>query len=200
MISTVDFKEGAMEKFLSQLSQAIVCSFDNRTHHLDEELRAMLNVRIKSKGQNWNFANFFLAKERLAYTFEHMQLEKEALLQYEELGAFIYSESKLPTAQSLESEPVKIGSEENNVNNFMLRLTANQVTDQELYQRLFERESHFLFLLSRPLQALLLSRQFIVSTYKRFLGNSNISKVVCVYYICLVLSMGTYCFSLVVNF
>ena len=26
-----------MEKFRSQLSQVIVCSFDNRTHHLDEE-------------------------------------------------------------------------------------------------------------------------------------------------------------------
>ena len=103
-----------------------------------------------------------------------MQLEKEALLQYEELGAFVFAEANLPSAKS----SLPTSQSDNSISKFLTRLEANEVTDQELYERLFQRESHFHFLLSRPLEALLLARRFIVSSYKRFLENENIPRTV----------------------
>ena len=48
----------------------------------------------------WNFADMFLLKEKVACTFEHLQLEREVLLQYEELGAFVFAEPDLSIAKT----------------------------------------------------------------------------------------------------
>eukprot|EP00816_Leptocylindrus_hargravesii_P009001 CAMPEP_0196807614 /NCGR_PEP_ID=MMETSP1362-20130617/7605_1 /TAXON_ID=163516 /ORGANISM="Leptocylindrus danicus, Strain CCMP1856" /LENGTH=1304 /DNA_ID=CAMNT_0042181607 /DNA_START=42 /DNA_END=3956 /DNA_ORIENTATION=+ len=168
-------------KFVSQLGQVIVTAFERRSASLDEKLRRMLDQRVKDKGV-WNFADFFLLKEKLACTFEHLQLEREALLQYEELGAFVFAEPDLPiaktttTTQQSNAGSNVVGVATDNTAEFMQRLEQKQVTAQELYQHLFERESHFNFLLSRPIEALVLARRFIISSYKRFLDNPNFSK------------------------
>lgn len=164
-------------KFLSQLGLAIVAAFEHRSAILDEKLRRMLDQRVKDKQGKWNFSDFFMLKEKLACTFEHLQLEREALLQYEELGVFVFAEPDLPIAKAATGERMDVGNV-TDPTDFLLRLEQKQVTAQELYQHLFERESHFNFLLSRPIEALVLARRFIVSSYKRFLENPHFTKTV----------------------
>eukprot|EP00542_Grammatophora_oceanica_P003485 CAMPEP_0194063802 /NCGR_PEP_ID=MMETSP0009_2-20130614/81303_1 /TAXON_ID=210454 /ORGANISM="Grammatophora oceanica, Strain CCMP 410" /LENGTH=114 /DNA_ID=CAMNT_0038716065 /DNA_START=33 /DNA_END=373 /DNA_ORIENTATION=- len=45
----------------------------------------------KAVAVKFDLSHFFLVKESLAFTFEQMQLPEEALLQYEELRAFLPS-------------------------------------------------------------------------------------------------------------
>jgi len=68
---------------VSQLGQVVVTAFERRSASLDEKLQGMLGSAGKGQGDNkemWNFADYFVLKEKPAYTFEHLQVELEALL------------------------------------------------------------------------------------------------------------------------
>jgi len=109
----------------------------------------------------------------LAYTFEQMRMEKDALLQYEELEAFVHIEQNLPKKVNNSEVLSDDVAQELQIRDFLQRLRLNQVTDQELYQRLFERQSHFHLLSKRMIDALVFARKFIVSSYKRFIDDGD---------------------------
>ena len=83
--------------FLRMLGSAIVNGFKDRCRRYDEELRRLDAHRATSPptskawkdAPRFNLSHFFLVKESLAFTYEQMQLPEDALLQYEELRAFV---------------------------------------------------------------------------------------------------------------
>lgn len=55
----------AFEKFRNQLAGCIVCTYEERVRSLEENLRSIQSQRIEEKGAAWDFAAFFLGKEKL---------------------------------------------------------------------------------------------------------------------------------------
>jgi len=100
-------------------------------------------------------------------------MEKDALLQYEELEAFVHIEQNLPKKVNNSEVLSDDVAQELKIKDFLQRLRLNQVTDQELYHRLFERQSHFHLLSKRMIDALVFTRKFIVSSYKRFIDDGD---------------------------
>ena len=102
-------KQQEWSSFMRALGSAIVDGFKDRCRRYDEELRRLqalpgtsaagrspLGTRSKgdksgpkTTGQGLDLSYFFLVKESLAFTYEQMHLPTEALLQYEELRAFL---------------------------------------------------------------------------------------------------------------
>lgn len=81
---------------MKAIGAAIAGGFQDRCHRFDDELRKLdLQRRGDAKPTSdedttrFHLVNFFLVKESLAFTYEQMRLPGEALLQYEELRAFI---------------------------------------------------------------------------------------------------------------
>lgn len=87
---------------LKAMSTAITANFQDRCQRFDDELRKLDHQRRGETGtkadmgddssngtEGFHLSNFFLFKESLALTYEQMRLPAEALLQYEELRAFL---------------------------------------------------------------------------------------------------------------
>jgi len=103
--STSPLKNQEWNGFLRMLGAAVVNGFRDRCRRYDAELRRLDAARANGNqvtkgllGRNndnvnnkakFDLGHFFLVKESLAFTFEQMQLPAEALLQYEELRAFL---------------------------------------------------------------------------------------------------------------
>jgi trafficking protein particle complex subunit 10 len=85
---------------LKAMASAITAGFQDRCQRFDDELRKLDQQRRGDTGtkadteddsmsKGFHLSNFFLVKESLAFTYEQMRLPAEALLQYEELWAFL---------------------------------------------------------------------------------------------------------------
>ena len=81
---------------MKAMGVAISGGFQDRCNRFDEQLRKLdLQRRGDAKptsdedATRFHLVNFFLVKESLAFTYEQMRLPAEALLQYEELRAFL---------------------------------------------------------------------------------------------------------------
>jgi len=104
----VNLKTQEWSSFLRALGNCIVDGFKDRCRRYDEELRRLqmlpgTSSRSRSpmpggrvgdekgekKEKGLDLSYFFLVKESLAFTYEQMHLPSEALLQYEELRAFL---------------------------------------------------------------------------------------------------------------
>lgn len=92
------FQKLEWDAVLKAMATAITGGFHDRCQRFDEELRKLdqkrrgvfkLDHSDESKSERFHLSNFFLVKESLAFTYEQMRLPAEALLQYEELRAFL---------------------------------------------------------------------------------------------------------------
>src|SRR5271169_1632885 len=72
------------QDILGKIKDGVLQSFDSRVLQYEEDIRKMDAQRILP---GWNYCTFFILKEGLAQSFEHMLLLEDALIQYDELEA-----------------------------------------------------------------------------------------------------------------
>ncbi|EFX70597.1 hypothetical protein DAPPUDRAFT_309387 [Daphnia pulex] len=72
------------QTFLFRLRQALMAAFSRTLSKFEETVRTQ---RERRNELNWNFCNYFLLQEELAFAFEMLGLYDEALVQYDELDA-----------------------------------------------------------------------------------------------------------------
>ena len=140
--------------FLKALASGIASGFTERCRKYDEELRAMDALRAKKKG--FDLKQFFLVKESFAITYEQMHLPSEALLQYNELRAFLpdvkkQHETKAPTADvsqiALSGDVLRFRTE-------LASMDEIETNAGTVEQYLFAREVLLLFKIADPDQIL----------------------------------------------
>ncbi|CAG8715385.1 8938_t:CDS:2, partial [Funneliformis caledonium] len=77
----------AWQELITKIKEGILCSFDQHVITYEEEIK-MFDSQRSLVG--WNYCRSFILKERLALTFEIMNLFEEALVQYDELEASFF--------------------------------------------------------------------------------------------------------------
>src|SRR5271154_6203714 len=75
------------QDILGKVKEGVLQSFDSRVLHYEEDIRKMDSQRTLP---GWNYCTFFILKEGLAQSFEHMFLLEDALIQYDELEASFF--------------------------------------------------------------------------------------------------------------
>ncbi|KAI8816426.1 uncharacterized protein EV422DRAFT_545965 [Fimicolochytrium jonesii] len=77
----------AWAEMQNHLKEGILSSLNQQIVQYDEDTRRIDQQRLIP---GWNYCNYFVMKEGLAYTFEFMNLLDEALVQYDELEASFF--------------------------------------------------------------------------------------------------------------
>ncbi|CAI2180057.1 6002_t:CDS:2 [Funneliformis geosporum] len=77
----------AWQELITKIKEGILCSFDQHVITYEEEIKKFDSQRSIV---GWNYCRSFILKERLALTFEIMNLFEEALVQYDELEASFF--------------------------------------------------------------------------------------------------------------
>jgi trafficking protein particle complex subunit 10 len=75
------------QDILGKIKECVLQSFDSRVLQYEEDIRKMDSQRTLP---GWNYCTFFILKEGLAQSFEHMLLLEDALIQYDELEASFF--------------------------------------------------------------------------------------------------------------
>lgn len=75
------------QDILGKIKEGVLLSFDARVLQYEEDIRRMDAQRTLP---GWNYCTFFILKEGLAHSFEHMLLLEDALIQYDELEASFF--------------------------------------------------------------------------------------------------------------
>jgi len=192
--------------FLHMLGSAIVSGFKDRCRRYDEELRRLdahratipPNTSKAWASPRFNLSHFFLVKESLAFTYEQMRLPEDALLQYEELRAFVPEPleddeivaegddydglvSKKKKKKSRSKRRLKQGEAEDAMelaiagDSAGFRRRLRSTTDmaplaQIVLQYLFAREANLLFQLEAPMEIIRRSQAFVEASYRRKLN------------------------------
>lgn len=201
-VTTSPLKNQEWSSFLRMLGSAVVGGFRDRCKRYDEELRRLDAARANSNntrslssklGKNANttkfdLGHFFLVKESLAFTFEQMQIPSEALLQYEELRAFLPEtsgdeESIVETDEEKEKRRKKAAKSQvehfdetatalaiiGDTSGFRKRLRAVTdlgIVEQTVLHYMYARETSLLFQLGAPVEILDRSHSFVQNMYR----------------------------------
>ena len=197
--TTSPLKNQEWNTFLHMLGSAIVSGFKDRCRRYDEELRRLDAHRATATptSKSWkdaprfNLSHFFLVKESLAFTYEQMRLPEEALLQYEELRAFVpepildedlvaegddydgfvrkkKSKSKRKVDEIETNEAMELAIAGDSVH-FRRRLRSTRdmaPLAQVVLQYLYAREISLLFQMDAPVEILRRSYMFVEATYR----------------------------------
>lgn len=73
--------------FIEKISESVLASFTSQIISLEEDTRRLDSQRLLP---GWNYCQYFILKEGLAFAYEFMGLYDDALLQYDELNAQFY--------------------------------------------------------------------------------------------------------------
>ena len=153
-----------------------------------------------------HLCHFFLLKENLAFTYEQMRLPSEAMLQYEELRAFLPDRNEATTTMTpatlssmitaLNDQTINNGSENDDLNRQelidlalrgnilefrrLLKMHGDVATIQQVADEyLFAREIALLFQLRQPVRIMRRCYTYVQSTFdakKRQIDEMDISK------------------------
>ncbi|KAK9688979.1 hypothetical protein RND81_09G026100 [Saponaria officinalis] len=96
------------EDFESKITECIRNTLDRRVQFYEEEVRKLSDQRFMPV---WNFCNFFILKESLAFMFEMACLHEDALREYDELE-LCYSETVNMTARRKEFGGMEQGDDQ----------------------------------------------------------------------------------------
>eukprot|EP00123_Amoebidium_parasiticum_P011023 comp20470_c0_seq1/m.26083 comp20470_c0_seq1/g.26083 ORF comp20470_c0_seq1/g.26083 comp20470_c0_seq1/m.26083 type:complete len:1249 (-) comp20470_c0_seq1:392-4138(-) len=167
------------DQFLNRVLENLLHSFKRRVERYEEDLRKMMTNRMVP---GWNYCQFFILKEGLAFAFEGMHLYEEALLQYDELDAVFAqyesreaNEGKLPMAWF----PEDLGRRDMQLLNIdklpyrdMINSNTISVFDLRIY--LFARQCLLLFRMNKPLAGTRRAYAFIDGFSKKLVANQTI--------------------------
>ncbi|XP_031375340.1 trafficking protein particle complex II-specific subunit 130 homolog isoform X2 [Punica granatum] len=162
---------GPEANFWEDLDIKIVESIRNtlvrRVQFYEDELRKLSEQRFMPV---WNFCNFFILKESLAFIFEMAQLHEDALREYDELE-LCYSETVNVAGKQRDFGGVERGDDQAALLNPGNKPLTQIVQDDsfrefEFRQYLFGCQAKLLFKLNRPYEVASRGYSFIISFSK----------------------------------
>lgn len=148
----------------SKIVECIRVTLDRRAQFYEEEIRNLTENRYS---QAWSFCNFFILKESLAFMFQMVQLQEDALREYDELEQ-CYMES----VNSSTMKQRKFGGQDPGDDSAAIldphRKTLSQVIEDDTFrefdfrQYLFARQAQLLFIMNRPVDVAARGFSFII--------------------------------------
>ncbi|KAK4803647.1 hypothetical protein SAY86_003464 [Trapa natans] len=158
-----------------KIVESIRNTLDRRVQFYEDELRKLSEQRFMPV---WNFCNFFILKESLAFIFEMAQLHEDALREYDELE-LCYSETVNVPGKQRDFGGLERGDEQAALLNSGNKPLNEIVQDDsfrefEFRQYLFACQSKLLFKLNRPYEVASRGYSFIISFSKSLTSYESI--------------------------
>ncbi|KAL2944197.1 hypothetical protein RDABS01_032544 [Bienertia sinuspersici] len=155
------------EDFESKIMECIRNTLDRRVQFYEEEIRKLSEQRFMPI---WNFCNFFILKESLAFMFEMAHLHEDSLREYDELE-LCYLETANVSGKRREFGGMDHGDDQAALLNPGIKPLARIVQDDsfrefEFRQYLFACQAKLLFKLSRPFEVASRGYSFVISFSK----------------------------------
>ncbi|CAO2836054.1 unnamed protein product [Amaranthus hypochondriacus] len=155
------------EDYESKIMECIRNTLDRRVQFYEEEIRKLSEQRFMPI---WNFCNFFILKESLAFMFEIAHLHEDSLREYDELE-LCYLETVNMSGKRREFGGIDPGDDQAALLNPGIKPLAQIVQDDsfrefEFRQYLFACQAKLLFKLSRPFEVASRGYSFIISFSK----------------------------------
>ncbi|XP_074319412.1 trafficking protein particle complex II-specific subunit 130 homolog [Silene latifolia] len=152
------------EDFETKIMECIRNTLDRRVQFYEDEIRKLSEQRFMPV---WNFCNFFILKESLAFMFDVAHLHEDALREYDELE-LCYLETVNMTSKRKEFGGMDQGDDQAALLNPGSKPLAQIVQDDsfrefEFRQYLFACQAKLLFKLNRPFEVASRGESFIIS-------------------------------------
>jgi len=156
------------EDIEAKMVDCIRSTLDKRVQFYEEELRKLGEHRFTPV---WNFCNFFILKESLAFMFEMSHLHDDALREYDELELCYLETVNGPNIKQKEFGAVDQGDDQAALLEPGRKSLSQIAQDDTLRefdfrQYLFARQSQLLFKLNRPVEVASRGYVFIISFSK----------------------------------
>ncbi|KAI5429156.1 hypothetical protein KIW84_033955 [Lathyrus oleraceus] len=163
------------EDLESKIMECIRNTLDRRVQFYEDEIRKLSEQRLMPV---WNFCNFFILKESLAFMFEMAHLHEDALREYDELE-LCYLETVNMTGKKREFGGADHGDDQATIVNPGNKALTQIVQEDsfrefEFRQYLFAYQSKLLFKLNRPIEVASRGYSFILSFSKSLALNERI--------------------------
>ncbi|KAF8409326.1 hypothetical protein HHK36_005400 [Tetracentron sinense] len=155
------------EDLESKIVESIRNTLDRRAQFYEDEIRKLSEQRFMPI---WNFCNFFILKESLAFMFEMAHLQEDSLREYDELE-LCYLETVNMTGKQRDFGGVDHGDDQAALLKPGNKPLSQIVQDDsfrefEFRQYLFACQSKLLFKLNRPFEVASRGYSFIISFSK----------------------------------
>ncbi|GAB4846333.1 hypothetical protein Ancab_025339 [Ancistrocladus abbreviatus] len=155
------------EDFESKIMECVRNTLDRRVQFYEDEIRKLSEQRLMPV---WNFCNFFILKESLAFMFEMTHLHEDSLREYDELE-LCYLETVNMTGKQRDFGGTERGDDQAALLNPANKPLTQIVQDDsfrefEFRQYLFACQAKLLFELSRPFEVASRGYSFIISFSK----------------------------------
>lgn len=162
------------DDFDSKMVDCIRNTLDRRVQFYEEEIRRLSEQRFTPI---WNFCNFFILKESLAFMFEMSNLHEDSLREYDELE-LCYSESVSSPGKHREFGGLDTGDDQAALLNPEAKALTQIVQDDvfrefEFRQYIFACQAKLLFKLSRPIEVAARGYAFVVGFSKTLALHEN---------------------------
>ncbi|RCV20734.1 hypothetical protein SEVIR_4G080000v4 [Setaria viridis] len=162
------------DDFDSKMVDCIRNTLDRRVQFYEEEIRRLSEQRFTPI---WNFCNFFILKESLAFMFEMSNLHEDSLREYDELE-LCYSESVTSPGKHREFGGLDTGDDQAALLNPGFKALTQIVQDDvfrefEFRQYIFACQAKLLFKLSRPIEVAARGHAFVVGFSKTLALHEN---------------------------
>ncbi|XP_019057996.1 PREDICTED: trafficking protein particle complex II-specific subunit 130 homolog isoform X3 [Tarenaya hassleriana] len=158
-----------------KITECIKNTLDRRVQFYEDEIRKLSEQRFMPI---WNFCNFFILKESLAFIFEMAHLHEDALREYDELELCYLETINAPGKQR------EFGGLDNGDDRAALLNPGNKQLTQivqddsfrefEFRQYLFACQSKLLFKLNRPFEVASRGYSFVISFAKALTLHENV--------------------------
>ncbi|CAK9160210.1 unnamed protein product [Ilex paraguariensis] len=163
------------EDLESKLMESIRNTLDRRIQFYEDEIRKLSDQRFMPV---WNFCNFFILKESLAFMFEMAHLHEDSLREYDELE-LCYLETVNMTGKQRDFGGVDHGDDQAALLNPGKKPLTQIVQDDsfrefEFRQYLFACQAKLLFKLNRPFEVSSRGYSFIISFSKALALHENV--------------------------
>ncbi|KAJ3681363.1 hypothetical protein LUZ60_015852 [Juncus effusus] len=151
----------------AKLVECIRNTLDRRVQFYEEEIRKLSEQRFNPV---WNFCNFFILKESLAFMFDLANLHEDSLREYDELE-LCYSETAGAPGKHRDFGGIDNGDDQAALLNPAFKQLTVIVQDDsfrefEFRQYIFACQAKLLFKLNRPLEVAARGHSFIISFSK----------------------------------
>uniref|UniRef100_A0A2P2KVT3 Trafficking protein particle complex II-specific subunit 130 homolog isoform X1 n=1 Tax=Rhizophora mucronata TaxID=61149 RepID=A0A2P2KVT3_RHIMU len=155
------------EDLESKIMECVRNTLDRRVQVYEDEIRKLSEQRLMPV---WNFCNFFILKESLAFMFEMTHLHEDALREYDELE-LCYLETVKMAGKQRDFGGVDHGDDQAAVLNpghkpLMQIVQDDTFREFEFRQYLFACQSKLLFKLNRPFEVASRGYSFVISFSK----------------------------------
>uniref|UniRef100_A0A5B6YWR6 TRAPPC10/Trs130 N-terminal domain-containing protein n=1 Tax=Davidia involucrata TaxID=16924 RepID=A0A5B6YWR6_DAVIN len=162
------------EDLESKIMECIRNMLDRRIQFYDDEIHKLSEQRFMPV---WNFCNFFILKESLAFMFEMVHLHEDSLREYDELE-LCYLETVNMTGKQKDFGGMDHGDDQAAVLNPGNKPLTQIVQDDsfrefEFRQYLFACQAKLLFKLNRPFEVASRGYSFIISFSKALALHEN---------------------------